>query len=64
MSHIPFVALSDIKAMEILDKTTWDDTKAAKSRWQTLNMTDCHHIADFQCKFLAFTKLRSADEDA
>ncbi len=28
MSHIPFVALYDIKAMSILDETTWADMKA------------------------------------
>jgi hypothetical protein len=58
LSHIPFVALPDIKAMGIQSKNTWDDmkaemlkscmgpafddTKAAKRRFEALKMTDYH----------------------
>ena len=54
--HIPFGALPNIKAMGILDKESWNDmkaemlklcmgpafndTKAAKRRWEALKMTD------------------------
>jgi len=80
LSHIPFGALPNIKAMGILDKNTWDDmkaemlklcmgpafndTKAAKRRWEALKMTDYDHIADFQFTFLSLAKQCGADDEA
>jgi hypothetical protein len=77
LSYIPFVAPPNIKAMGILEKTTWDDmkaemlkscmgpafddTKAAKRRWEALKMNDYDHIANFQFTFLALAKQCGAD---